>query len=167
MIRVSIGKSHIKSINLSNNSHTGRFLTSIDNHQRLLQLKSLSSRHLWSLVPFRVLKRRIHRPCKVKVNNKTAIEEKEEIITIITQIIISVVAEVETVAAATTTEDITMKRITSFNNDLRWTKISMVKSMIHNSSKITMAKIITTIEAENGVEEVEKITKETVVKILM
>ena len=170
MIRVNIAKSHIRSSSLnsnSSNSSIDRCMTSTDSHQRLLQLKSLSSRHLWSLVPFRVLNRRIHRPCKVKVNNKTAIEEKEEIITIITQIIISVVAEVETVAAATTTEDTTMKRITSFNNDLRWTKLSMVKSMINNSSKITMAKIITTIEAENGVEEVEKITKETVVKIPM
>ena len=170
MIRVNIAKSHIRSSSLnsnSSNSSIDRYMTSTDSHQRLLQLKSLSSRHLWNLVPFRVLKRRIHRPCKVKVNNKTAIEEKEEIITIITQIIISVVAEVETVAAATTTEDTTMKKITSFNNDLRWIKLSMVKSMINNSSKITMAKIITTIEAENGVEEVEKITKETAVKIPM
>ena len=170
MIQVNIAKSHIRSSSLnsnSSNSSIDRYMTSTDSHQRLLQLKSLSSRHLWSLVPFRVLKRRIHRPCKVKVNNKTAIEEKEEIITIITQIIISVVAEVEIVAAATTTEDTTMKRITSFNNDLRWIKLSMVKSMINSSSKITMAKIITTIEAENGVEEVEKITKETAVKIPM
>lgn len=171
MIRVNIAKSHIRSSSLnsnSSNSSIDRYMTSTDSHQRLLQLKSLSSRHLWSLVPFRVLKRRIHRPCKVKVNNKTAIEEKEEIITIITQIIISVVAEVGIVAAATTTtEDTTMKRITSFNNDLRWIKLSMVKSMINSSSKITMAKIITTIEAENGVEEVEKITKETAVKIPM
>ena len=110
----------------------------------------------------------MNRPCKVKVNNKIAIEEIGGIIIIITQTTISVVVEEETVVAVTTTEAITtMKRTTSFNNDLRWTKLSMVKSMINNSRKITMAKIITTIEAENGVEEVEKITKETVVKILM
>ena len=171
MIRVNIAKSHIRSSSLnsnSSNSSIDRCMTSTDSHQRLLQLKSLSSRHLWSLVPLRVLNPRMNRPYKVKVNNKIAIEEIGEITIIITQITISEVVEEEIVAAVTTTEAITtMKRTTSFNNDLRWTKLSMVKSMINNSRKITMAKIITTIEAENGVEEVEKITKETVVKILM
>ena len=171
MNRVNIAKSHIRNSSLNsniNNSSIDRCMTSTDSHQRLLQLKNLSSRHLWSLVPLRVLNPRMNRPCKVKVNNKIAIEEIGGIIIIITQTTISVVVEEETVVAVTTTEAITtMKRTTSFNNDLRWTKLSMVKSMINNSRKITMAKIITTIEAENGVEEVEKITKETVVKILM
>ena len=171
MNRVNIAKSHIRNSSLNsniNNSSIDRCMTSTDSHQRLLQLKSLSSRHLWSLAPFRVLKRRIHRPCKVKVNNKTAIEEIGGTIIIITQTTISVVVEEETVEAVTTTEAITtMKRTTSFNNDLRWTKLSMVKSTINSSNKITMEKIITTIEDENAVEEVEKTNKETVVKIPM
>ena len=171
MIRVNIAKSHIRNSSLNSNISSNsidRCMTSTDSHQRLLQLKNLSSRHLWSLVPLRVLNPRMNRPYKVKVNNKIAIEEIGEIIIIITQITISVVVEEEIVADVTTTEAITtMKRTTSFNNDLRWTKHSMVKSTINSSSKITMEKIITTIEDENAVEEVEKTNKEMVVKIPM
>ena len=106
--------------------------------------------------------------CKVKVNNRTAIEAIGEIIIIITQTTISVDVE-EIVVAVTITEAIitTMKRTTSFNNDLRMIKLSMMKSLINHSHKTTKAKIITTIEVENGVEEVEKTNKEMVVKIPM
>ena len=171
MNRVNIAKSHIRNSSLNsniNNSSIDRFMTSTDSHQRLLQLKNLSSRHLWSLVPLQVLNPRMNRPCKVKVNNKIAIEEIGGIIIIITQTTISVVVEEETVVAVTTTEAITtMKRTTSFNNDLRWIKLNMVKNTINSSNKITMEKIITTIEDENAVEEVEKTNRETVVKIPM
>ena len=166
LIQVSIEKSHTRSINLTSNSHIDRFLTSIDSHQRLLQLKSLLNRLLWSwelLVPISI---RLLRPCKVKASSKIAIGAIKGTITIII-ITTTTEDEVETEVAATITIEgiiiTTTKRMLNTSNDLNKSKLSMGRSMTSNSPR-NIKTTKETIEAGNVAEEEAKINNEMEVK---
>ena len=166
LIQVSIGKSHTRSINLTSNSHIDRFLTSIDSHRRLLQLKSLLNRRLWSWELLLPISNRLLRPCKAKASSNTAIEAIKGTITIII-ITTTIVDEVEIEVAATTTIEgtiiTTTKRMLNTSNDLSKNKLSMGRSMTNNSLKnIKTTKEI--IEEGNVVEEEVKINNEMEVK---